>query len=402
MVPTWQWLRPRRLLGARLAVVLTFLAAVLSVVTGIANIGPGTTPSGPLTAYLPELVIRTAGFTGTLTGFLLLGAALALRKRLRTAWYVAAVLLPVTASQGLLQASELSYPLVVVSLAALVVVLLNYRRFGRKTAVTTTQLAAGTALVGAMLYGTVGAYALRGEFNGIETLTDAFYFTLVTGSTVGYGDVTPTTTAARLFGMSVLLVSVSSFAVALGVLLTPAIEARLTKALGRMTESQLELLQNHVLVLGYGELTEPILGELRESDVEFIVITPDQAKATELSERGFKVLTADPSSEEPLRRAQIEDARAVVVATNDDAEDALSVLTARQLRPDVRIVVAATDRENVDKLRRAGADTVISPASIGGHLLVKSALGANDTEAVADKILEDETELAPEMPSEDE
>jgi voltage-gated potassium channel len=385
MVPTWQWLRPRRLLGARLAVVLTFLAAVLSVVTGIANIGPGTTPSGPLTVYLPELVIRTAGFTGTLTGFLLLGAALALRKRLRTAWYVAAVLLPVTASQGLLQASELSYPLVVVSLAALVVVLLNYRRFGRKTSVTTTQLAAGTALVGAMLYGTVGAYALRGDFNGIETLTDAFYFTLVTGSTVGYGDVTPTTTAARLFGMSVLLVSVSSFAVALGVLLTPAIEARLTKALGRMTESQLDLLENHVLVLGFGDLTEPILESL-DGSASILVVTPEPERARLLTERGFDVLTADPSDEESLQRASVEAARAAVVATNEDANDALAILTARQLNPELRIVAAATHRENVDKLKRAGADTVISPASLGGRLLAQSALGGHGTEAIAEKL----------------
>lgn len=63
------------------------------------------------------------------------------------------------------------------------------------------------------------------------------------------------------------------------------------------------------------------------------------------------------------------------MATNNDAEDALSVLTARQLNPEITIVAAATNRENVAKLRRAGANTVISPASIVGHLLVTTALG---------------------------
>jgi hypothetical protein len=97
---------------------------------------------------------------------------------------------------------------------------------------------------------------------------------------------------------------------------------------------------------------------------------------------------ADDLVQETLMRARIEEARAVIVATNNDAEDALAVLTARHLNPDVTIVAAATNRENVGKLRRAGADTVISPATIGGHLLVESAFGRDDTEAVARQLVE--------------
>jgi len=76
----------------------------------------------------------------------------------------------------------------------------------------------------------------------------------------------------------------------------------------------------------------------------------------------------------------------VLVATNDDAQDALAILTARQLNPDVRIIAAATARENVEKPRRAGADVVIPP-TIGGHLLVESALGDADTERLAAHIV---------------
>lgn len=153
-----------------------------------------------------------------------------------------------------------------------------------------------------------------------------------------------------------------------------------------MTETDLDMLADHVLLLGYGELTEPLLGEL-DGQVPFIVVTADQDRASALADRGLNVLTADPSDEESLARAGLDRARAVVAATNDDAEDALSVLTARQLRPDVRIVAAATERDNVAKLKRAGADTVISPATLGGHLLARSALGSEDTEALADRLL---------------
>lgn len=378
-------------IGGRAGVALTTLVAVLSTATGLASIGAAAPATGPLAALLPDVAVLTAGFSGTLTGFLLLASAYGLRRGLQIAWYAAVVLLPLTALQGLLQAWAYSYPLVGLSLVALLVLALNRRRFTREWAIGTAELAALAAIAGAQAYGTLGTYALREHFDGVASLTDAFYFTLVTGSTVGYGDVTPTDEIARWFTMSALLLTVASFAVALGVVLTPAIEARLSKALGRMTQTQLELLENHVLVLGYGDLTEPILDELREShDADFLVVTPEEAHARTLSERDVEVLTAEPSDETSLEHARIADARAVVAATEDDAADALSILTARQLNPDVRIVAAATQRENVRKLKRAGADVVISPATIGGRLLVRSALGEEDAEGIAEQLLDEE------------
>ena len=97
---------------------------------------------------------------------------------------------------------------------------------------------------------------------------------------------------------------------------------------------------------------------------------------------------ADPSDEHALERAGIDRARAVVAASADDGADALSVLTARQLNPEVRIVAAATSRENLPKLRRAGANAVISPATIGGHLLVRSAFGDADANDLATRLLD--------------
>ncbi|MFW5939896.1 MAG: ion channel, partial [Halolamina sp.] len=246
-------------LGVRASIGLTFAVAALSVATGIVNISTTGVVAGPLAGFVPPIVQQTVGFTGTLTGFLMLAGAFMLRKRYRLGWYWTVSMLPVTAAQGLLQASSYSYPLVVLSLIALPVVLLNRRTFDNDVDLTTTQIAALGALVAAQLYGTAGTYALREGFHGVDSLTDAFYYMLVTGSTVGYGDIYAQSEQARLFAMSAILLSVASFAVALGVVLTPMIEARLSAALGRMTEQQLDTLENHVLVLGYGDLTEPIL-----------------------------------------------------------------------------------------------------------------------------------------------
>ncbi|WP_440007502.1 NAD-binding protein [Halomicrococcus sp. SG-WS-1] len=368
--------------GGRITVGLTTAVAALSILVGIVNITP--TPLRPYPGVVPSVASpvaeQIAAFTGVLTGFLVLTAAFALRHGLRSAWYATLVLLPVTALQGLVQASPHSLLLVVLSLVAFPVVFANGGRYDRPTTLTDSQLAAGAALVGVQLYGTVGTYALRDEFRGVVTPMDALYYTLVTSSTVGYGDATPTTQSARLFGMSIVVFGAASFALALGTLLGPAIEARLARALGRMTTKELELLEDHVLVLGYGRLlTESILTDMADR-TSFLVVTENEEAVVELSDRDLNVLSADPSDDEVLQRAGVERARAVVVATSDDAEDALAVLTARHLSSDIRIVAAAAERENVEKLRRAGADVVVSPAVIG-RLVVESALDGREGES---------------------
>ncbi|MDJ1431197.1 NAD-binding protein [Halostagnicola sp. A-GB9-2] len=373
----WKWL-----VTTRVAVTLALLVALLSVITGVIQIGQETVAHGPLTGTVPIVVQETVGFTGALTGFLMVGSTLALRRGLRAGWYATLILLPVTAIQGLLQVSEYSYPLVVLSVLTIPFLLASRKRFDKKLSLNTTQLAAGGALVGVQAYGTFGAYALRESFDGIDDLLDAFYFTLITSSTVGYGDIGPETQQAILFTMSVVVLGVASFGIAIGALVGPAIQSRISKTLGKMTDSQIELIDQHVLVLGYGELTEPIVDELATSNQSFAVVTANTDAAERLSDREIPVIVDDPSDEEPLEQAHIERARAVVVATNTDAEDALTILTARQLAPDKPIISAATDRENIPKLERAGADTVISPALLGGHLLVRSALGSDDSELI--------------------
>ena len=376
----------RHWLGTRAAVTLATLVALLSLATGIATITVRV-QTGPLAPWIPTAVQQAAGFTGALTGFLLLMSAAGLRRGYRVAWYSTLVLLPVTAAHGLIQSSPLSLPLVGLSLVSLPTILATYRRFDRPVSISAAQLGASAALTGTLIYGTAGTYTLRESYVGVDSLTDALYFTVVTASTVGYGDITPTTQGARLFALSLVVLGTASFALALGSVLGPAIQARFSRALGTMSTTRYDMLEDHLVVLGYGDLTEPLLEEL--DDVPFVVLTPDADQASALRQRGIDVATGDPSDEAPLESVGIRHARAVIAATEDDADDAFAILTARALNPDVRIVAAATMRENVEKLRRAGADVVISPAAIGGRLLTRSALGEEDIEAVADSLLDE-------------
>jgi voltage-gated potassium channel len=378
----------RELLGVHAATLLPSAVAVLSLATGVTNISVGATTNLAL-RFVPEIVRETAGFTGTITGFLLLLSVSGLRRRLRFSWYTTVALLPLSALQGVVQASVYSVPLVVLSLLSLPTVLIHRRRFDRPLALSTAQTAAILALSGTLAYGTIGTFALREEYGNVDSLMDALYYTVVTASTVGYGDIVPLSDRATLFAMSLVVLGTVSFAVALGSVLGPAIEARLSHALGTMSDTQYDLFEDHVVVLGYGELTEPLLEELG-TDVPYVVVTPDREEARALREEDVDVLVGDPSGDEPLHDVGIEHARAVIVATNNDAEDAFAILTARELNPDVRIVAAATVRDNIEKLRRAGADVVLSPALIGGRLLVRSALGEDDVERIADEIIDED------------
>jgi voltage-gated potassium channel len=360
--------------GLRLTVALTAVVALLSVATGIANIGAQSVV-GPLAEVIPRSIQRTAGFTGALTGFLMIASAYGLRRRLRAAWRLTVVLLPVTTIQGVLQSSPLSLPLVALSVVTLPKVLYNRRQFDRTAELTPAQLAAGVAIAGTQIYGTVGTYALREDFTGVSTLVDAFYYTLVTASTVGYGDVTPTSQVARLFGMSVVVIGTASFAVALGTLLGPVIQARFARALGRMSDTDLRRFDDHVLVLGYSDIVAAILDENPDPDSDVVVVTPDREVIQSLTDRNIGALAADPDDESSLHEAGVERARLAIVATGDDAADALTILTVRQLNPDVEIRAVATNRENVRKLENAGATSVISPIVIAAKQLLGSSPG---------------------------
>ncbi|MFP4591106.1 MAG: NAD-binding protein [Halobacteriales archaeon] len=357
--------------GRRLAVALPAVVGLLSLVTGVLHLTT-TVPIDALRPVIPTVVVDAAGFTGAMTGFLLLLNAYLLRRGFRVGWYGALLLLPLSAVQGLVQASVLSMPLVVLSLAAIPTIAVNRRSFHRALTLDATQIASAISVAGAFAYGTFGTYALRDDFAVVDTVLDAFYYTVITATTVGYGDAVPTTQIARLFSLTVVLFATASFAAALGSLLAPAIEARFTSALGRMTETELQSLEDHVVVVGVGDLTEAILDALKGT-ADYVVLEDRPEPVARLSARGHRVLEGSGTDEETLKRTQLERARAVVVATNDDARDVLAILTADDVAPDAHIVAAASNVENITKMRNAGADVVISPATIGGRLLVDAA-----------------------------
>jgi len=363
--------------GAKISVLLLGTVAVVAFVTGLSDLSGGPVAlDGPLGGLFPGAsdLLR---LYGVFFAFLLGAVAVGLQRRLKIALYGALVALPLVALLPLFTAEATDFPVLLVSLVALPHLVRNRDHFDQAVDLSPFQTAALAAFVAVQVYGTVGAYAMRENFTSVTTVTDALYYIVVTGTTVGYGDVTPTTELTKLFTLSVIVLGTGSFTIASGSLLIPALESRISSAFGNMSASELSLLEDHVLVLGYGDITEPLLDEL-DGTTEVVVVTEDTDTASTLRDRGFNVLTADPTDAESLRDARIDAADGVVVATEDDARDVLSILAARQANPEIRIVAAAADQKHVDKLDNVGANEVISPIVIGGRMLGRAVV---DTDA---------------------
>jgi voltage-gated potassium channel len=369
-VPLVYW---RAFTGTRTVVLLAGAGAVVAFVTGLSHLSQtGFELAGPLAGPLPAGATDPVRLSGVLLAFLLAVATAGLGRGYRVAWYGAVCLFAALVALPLVTGNATDVLPAVLGGVALPLVVRTREEFDRAVDLSPFQTTALLAFVGVQVYGTVGTYALREDFVGVSTVTDAFYYIVVTGTTVGYGDATPTTQLTKLFTLSIIVLGTGAFTVASGSLLIPALESRISSAFGTMTGPERTLLEDHVLVLGYGDLTEPLLDELGD---DAVVVTADDDAATRLGEREVSVVGGDPTDVDTLADARIEAAAGVVVATEDDARGTMAIVAARRANPDVRIVAAATDESHVETLREVGADDVVSPTRIGGHVLGRSVRG---------------------------
>ena len=377
-IPFVEW---SALSGAKPAVVLTGAVALLAFVTGLSNLSqPMTTLSGPLTAVV-DVPPTAVQFGGVLFAFVLSGVTVGLQRRKRIAWQVAVVLLPAVLVLPMATAQATDVPIVLLTLLTFPMLLRNRSRFDQTIDLSALQIASLSAILAVLLYGTVGSYGLRSQFLELDTWSDAVYYVLVTVATVGYGDITPVTAEARWFSLSIIVFGTGAFTVAVGALIGPAIESRMTKAFGVMTASDLTLLEDHIVILGHGDLTESLLDELTD-ETELVVVSPDQSAMARLDDEDINLLTGDPSDESVLEDAGVERARGVIVSSNDDARDVLAVIATKNVAPEVRTVAAATENKYVEKFRSVGVDAVLNPRSIGGRLLSRSILAGESPDAL--------------------
>lgn len=237
-----------------------------------------------------------------------------------------------------------------------------------------TQLAVLVAALLSLLFGLVGAHLLSGEFSpAIGGWSGALFFTVSTISTTGPPYV-PTTDAARDFETLLILFGVGTFLTAVVVLFVPFLERRLQSIVVRLERTQMEDLRDHVIICGLSAEACATAASLRELGIRTVLVAADEKHAEAVRSEGYRTHVGDPSSEEVLRFVGLDRARAFVAALDSDAENLLAVITARGLRPDLRIVAVAKQPESLPKFEKAGASETINPVRVAARLMSSAAL----------------------------
>ena len=219
------------------------------------------------------------------------------------------------------------------------------------------------ALVGAILFGTIGFKIIEGWSIG-----DSFYVTVQTLTTVGYGDIPPQNPAGRAFAVVVMLMGVGGVALAASTIVQSVVQSELVSTFGQRRQSKkMSKLHDHYIICGSGRVGSHLVRDMLGSNQSFVVIENDPQRAAEFSQRGISVWVGDATLEESLREVGVERARGLAACLPNDADNVYVVLTARDLNPDLRIVARAAEEQAEAKLLRAGANHVVAPTIIGGH-----------------------------------
>jgi len=227
-------------------------------------------------------------------------------------------------------------------------------------------------LTGVFVVGTVGYVVL-----GFSWL-DALYQTVTTVATVGFREVQPLDATGKVFTVVLILVGVGTALYTFSVVLEMLLEGHLSQLFGRRRmDRKIAAMRSHVILCGWGRVGRAIGEELSAAGTDMVVVDVDPGR---FADSEMPAIVGDATEDRVLERAGLGRARALVAALSTDAGNLFVTLSARSLRPDLFIVARARVEETEEKLRRAGADRVVNPQSIGGSRIAAFVLQPNVTE----------------------
>lgn len=224
-------------------------------------------------------------------------------------------------------------------------------------------------LVGVFIAGTIG-YVVLEEMTPFE----AFYMTVISVTTVGYGEVQPLEEAGRAFTIVLLLAGVGTLFYSFGTLMEYMVSGQMARSWEkRRVRNQVERMSNHAIICGFGRVGTQVAEEMARLGDRFVVVDHNPEAISRCRALGYAYVEGDAGADATLRQAGIEQARVLFACVDSDASNIYVTLSARGLQPKLFIVARANLENAEDKLHRAGADRVVSPYSLGGRRMAAMA-----------------------------
>jgi voltage-gated potassium channel len=316
----------------------------------------------PLAASVPALILR--GVPTAIIGGLQVFIAIGLLARSRLAWISALLITAAQLALAILYTHQRWFSTPVLYLTVLLAALAISGQSFRKSSLAAGTLFALAATVLLLVYGVLGSLILGKGFSpAIVTLPQAMYFTVVTMSTVGYGDILPKSDNARLFVISLIILGLSVFLTSLTAVVGPLVQGRLSRILEPRRRRMKRV--NHFIITGEGPLARNTARELLARDRSVVVIVDDE----DLQFGDAEMVVGDATDLDVLRTAGAETADSVLALSDDDAENAFVILALRELNTSAKKIAAVGSRKNLERVRRVQPDMILAPNVFGGEVL---------------------------------
>jgi len=218
-------------------------------------------------------------------------------------------------------------------------------------------------IIGLFIYGVVGSIFIM-HLN----LVDSIYYSVITMATVGYGDYIPTTGVQKIFATTLALGGVALLAYVFNIILTNVQEKMTEYSKGARKLKAIEVMEDYYIICGFGRVGKVVFDELRQRNQNIIIIDKDKETCESIEESDNIVVINDDAIEDDLvAKLAGEKCRSVIICTGDDVNNLFIVMTIRETNPNAWIVSRASKLENIKRLRKAGADKIVSPEVIGGE-----------------------------------